>query len=254
MTIEYQSDPVDILVGRNGSAEPAKAQWSRSRETPNSWPLFHIEVVGPFGRVTATASDVFSALQDVRNQVEPEGWRFAVEGARPRSRAMGIHRDQGDGLIVVRLDERRGSTRGLFDPIELTESGTVAEQEAAFLDTQKTIRTQIIRDDWRSLESLRELATNWPSFQELPDDLKLKDVEPAIAALGPGWRGFRFSSTPGPGILAVAPPDTDWDAAVDAVRRGEFDLSVPSILLVVDGAFPDAIWRALERRDLEPSD
>jgi hypothetical protein len=85
---------------------------------------------------SAEADDAFAALCEIRCDLEREGWMLAIEGSRVRSYPSGMQRDQGGGLWVYRLEPGapagRDSQRSIFDPVDVSECGTVAEQLAYF--------------------------------------------------------------------------------------------------------------------------
>ena len=85
---------------------------------------------------SAEADDAFAALCEIRRDLEREGWMLAIEGSRVRSYPSGMQRDQGGGLWVYRLEPGasagRDSQRSIFDSVDVSECGTVAEQLAYF--------------------------------------------------------------------------------------------------------------------------
>jgi hypothetical protein len=85
---------------------------------------------------SATEDDAFEALCQIRLELDREGWLLAVEGSRVRSYPSGMARDQGGGLVVYRMEDdapvTRDSVRGIFEPVDVAECGTVVEQLAYF--------------------------------------------------------------------------------------------------------------------------
>lgn len=67
---------------------------------------FRIVARGPTGTHRATADDLFEALREVRREIEPAGWRLAVNGARRDTWPSRMLRDQLDGgtVYVLPLD------------------------------------------------------------------------------------------------------------------------------------------------------
>lgn len=90
---------------------------------------------GPTGTHAATADDLFEALQMVRREIEPHGWRLAVNGARRDTWPSGMLRDQLDGAVVYVLpsDPRQVPEKvPTFGPAKDDLLATVDEQEAAW--------------------------------------------------------------------------------------------------------------------------
>ncbi|TBN55544.1 hypothetical protein EYE40_15205 [Glaciihabitans arcticus] len=116
---------------RRGDAVPAWVTWGL-RE-----PEEYIVTVNVDGREwTATARDVFSALVEVRNQLDAQGILLGVEGSRLQSYPSGMMRDMGAGLSVLRLEmgrpSRREDFRDIFAEAPLDELATVADQKQFF--------------------------------------------------------------------------------------------------------------------------
>ena len=90
---------------------------------------------GPTGTHVATADDLFEALQMVRREIEPQGWRLAVNGARRDTWPSGMLRDQLGGAVVYVLppDPRQPPEKvQTLGPAEDDLLATVDEQEAAW--------------------------------------------------------------------------------------------------------------------------
>ena len=90
---------------------------------------------GPTGTHVATAADLFEALQMVRREIEQQGWRLAVNGARRDTWPSGMLRDQLGGAVVYVLPpEPRQLPEKLhtFGPADDDTLATVDEQEEAW--------------------------------------------------------------------------------------------------------------------------
>ena len=90
---------------------------------------------GPTGIHVATADDLFKALLVIRRDIEPHGWRLAVNGARRDTWPSGMLRDQLDGATVYVLPpdpHQLPETVATFDPAPEDLLATVAEQEASW--------------------------------------------------------------------------------------------------------------------------
>lgn len=117
----------------------------RARVHVRWWPQddgYAVEAEGPWGKVSAAAADAFAALAGVRRDLEAQGWRLAVAGARRDTYPSGMARDMGGGLKVYVMVEGKPAVE-LVDtfadaPPELL--ATVAEQEAAFGAWWRSVR------------------------------------------------------------------------------------------------------------------
>jgi Clp amino terminal domain, pathogenicity island component len=115
--------------GRSGHAEPYRAQLE--------WRGAPIEV---------GAGDMFEALVRIREQLEPQGWFVAVQGARLDTFASGMQRDMGGGLSVYVL--RMGEPVRSEDVVE-----TLAEADPRLLATVDAQRQRVA--EWtRSVEGV----------------------------------------------------------------------------------------------------
>jgi hypothetical protein len=85
---------------------------------------------------SATEPDAFSALVEVRRELDARGILLGVEGAREQSYPSGMARDQGGGLSVYRMElgqrARRDDLRETFAPAGRLEVSTVVAQQAFF--------------------------------------------------------------------------------------------------------------------------
>lgn len=143
---------------RNGAAHPVTIKVG-SRPGPRGFLRSTIEIDGPFGEVRAEHDDLFGALQLARRQFEPDGWLLAVEGSRLGSHPSGMQREQAGGRVLYRLDEQEGDggphpTLGILDPADVSECGSVVEQERwyeGWID-RPPLRPVVVRGrGWRML-------------------------------------------------------------------------------------------------------
>lgn len=95
---------------------------------------YEVTASGPWGVVTADASDAFEALVRVRQQLEEQGWFLAVNGARRDTYPSGMAREQGGGLSVYewRPGQPAGPLVRTFDDAPPASVGTVREQKENF--------------------------------------------------------------------------------------------------------------------------
>jgi hypothetical protein len=88
-----------------------------------------------------SSEDFFSALLDLRKQIEETGWRLLVKGAARNVWASGMSRSMGDGVMAYQLEVRVAASLdrmvNIFDPANEAEVGTVTEQEEFFSDWVK---------------------------------------------------------------------------------------------------------------------
>jgi hypothetical protein len=95
---------------------------------------YELSVEAPHGLVRVVGSDLFYALQLVREQLEPSGWQIAVQGGRRCAWASGMQRDMSGGISVYICELGREvvprEAVGLFDPADVADIVTVHEQTA----------------------------------------------------------------------------------------------------------------------------
>jgi hypothetical protein len=117
----------------------------RARSHVRWWPQdegYRVEAEGPWGTVSATASDAFAALAEVRRDLEEQGWRLAVAGARRDTYPSGMARDMGGGLKVYVMVDGRPAVE-LVDTFADAPPGllaTVGEQRANFEAWIRSVR------------------------------------------------------------------------------------------------------------------
>lgn len=93
---------------------------------------FRVVLDSPGGRWESVERDYFEALTQIRRQLEPAGWRIAVQGARRTTYPSGVLRDQGGAhkVYVLQLGRpaRREDRVNTFDDADPADLATVAEQ------------------------------------------------------------------------------------------------------------------------------
>lgn len=97
------------------------------------WPEWVFHINGPDDTpLVIRRGDVFDALLQVREQWEPSGAKFLVNGARTDAWPSGMARDQGGGFAVYLMTLGRPASRDdlvdTFDPCAAELVTTVAEQ------------------------------------------------------------------------------------------------------------------------------
>lgn len=119
--------PQTIQVSRGDAVHDATVTW-RWREDM----IWTVVVESPeLGSVEARADDAFEALCQVRERLEPDGWRLGVAGAQVDVWPSGMARDQGGGLRAYRLTAAgAGDLVDTFEPVDPATVTTVAEQQA----------------------------------------------------------------------------------------------------------------------------
>ncbi|WP_223627540.1 hypothetical protein [Microbacterium sp. EST19A] len=120
------TSPQTIQVSRDGVVHEATISW---RTEDRMWV---VSIDSPaFAPVEERAFDAFEALCQVREKLEPEGWRIGVAGAQADVWPSGMARDQGGGLKAYRMTEEQvGGLVDTFEPVDPATVTTVAEQRA----------------------------------------------------------------------------------------------------------------------------
>lgn len=116
-----------VAAFRRAETATADVAWQRVADR------FEVTATGPWGTVAAAGDDAFSALVDVRQQLEDKGWFLAINGARRDTYPSGMGRAAG-GLVVyeLRFGERAGTTVPTFADATPSSIGTVSEQKEKF--------------------------------------------------------------------------------------------------------------------------
>jgi hypothetical protein len=124
-----------VTAFRRNETATATLDWKRVVEH------FEVAATGPWGMVTASGDDAFSALTEVRQQLEDQGWFLAVNGARRDTYPSGMGRGAG-GLAVYefRIGERAGASVPTFADADPDRVGTVSEQEDHFQGCWSSVR------------------------------------------------------------------------------------------------------------------
>lgn len=119
--------PQTIQVSRGDAVHDATVTWWWREDM-----IWTVVVGSPdLGSVEARADDAFEALCQVRERLEPDGWRLGVAGAQVDVWPSGMARDQGGGLRAYRLTaEGAGDLVDTFEPVDPATVTTVAEQQA----------------------------------------------------------------------------------------------------------------------------
>ncbi|MCT9089269.1 type VII secretion system-associated protein [Streptomyces sp. ASQP_92] len=134
MTETMMGSRGDVVAARGDEFVRCDLAWGldeRSR-TP-----YRVRAAGPWGNVSGAAEDLFSALLDVRLQLEASGWRLLVKGARPDVWQSGMLRSSGS-TRAYRL--RAGVAPTPEDTVDLFEDAadrdvvSVAEHKAAYAE------------------------------------------------------------------------------------------------------------------------
>ncbi len=133
MTSPRPGDPRQrqvTLVDQGGRRTVWQLTWQLSGDD------YRVTLDGPTGRLESVERDYFEALTAIRRQLEPAGWRIAVQGARRTTYPSGVLRDQGGARTVYELELGRPAQRQhrviTFDDADPADLGTIAEQEAFY--------------------------------------------------------------------------------------------------------------------------
>ena len=93
---------------------------------------YSINLDGPDGPVASTGSDLFQALQGIRQEMEPRGWFIAVQGARKDAYPTGMLRDMigARRVYILRVGQQaeREHLVGIFAEAAADSLGTVEQQ------------------------------------------------------------------------------------------------------------------------------
>lgn len=238
--IEHESPALEIEgAGPDGSAA-VRVVWWRSRESPAGPPAYGVRLDGPFGVVEGAGDDVFDALQDARRRIEPV-WRLLIEGSRRASYPSGPQRAHTAGLEVSRWDarERQAVTRGIWEPVPLDETASVAEQQELGTAKLASVRSRRVGDGWVILNPLEHGA-----FLPRPPR-RLRLTGEIAAGLDEGWRLLRAEARRTPVVVAIAPRGTTLGAAVRTVSDRVVRPDLPPVLVVVGGATPAVVRRLI---------
>jgi hypothetical protein len=113
--------------------------WRRSRDR-----TYSINLDGPDGPVIASGNDLFEALQQIRLQLEPQGWSIAVQGARKDTYPTGMMRDMigAERVYVLQLarDVHREHLVFIFHEAAPESLGTVEEQKSYYRDWRQSLK------------------------------------------------------------------------------------------------------------------
>lgn len=122
---------IAVSLVRGGERRPAVLHWRHVHDGPRS--TVTVELAGAGPPLHAAGPDAFDALAGVREQLEPSGWRLAVQGARRDTYPSGMARDMGGGfsVYVLRIGQPPGREDLVrtFDEADPALLATVAEQE-----------------------------------------------------------------------------------------------------------------------------
>jgi hypothetical protein len=127
----------DVTIFRDNQPEQTRLRaWLDGHDGP--MPTYRVELATLLGNYTcpytATGPDIFEALVRLRRQLEPDGLKIAVQGARRDTYPSGMARDMGGGLqVYVMRAGRRARRDDLLETLDnapAEQLGTVDEQWA----------------------------------------------------------------------------------------------------------------------------
>jgi|CZKU01.1.fsa_nt_gi ADP-ribosylglycohydrolase len=98
-------------------------------------PPYELALTAPsFGTIRFTADDLIACLRQLRERIEPAGWRLLCNGARRDANASGMQRDMfgGDVVYVLRpgVEASQADVVPTFGPAPARAIGTLQEQDA----------------------------------------------------------------------------------------------------------------------------
>jgi hypothetical protein len=119
------TSPQQIRLSHEGCLHQATVSWRLEDDG------FAVEIASDAlgtSPLRTHASDAFEALCLLREQLEPQGWRVGVVGARIDVWPSGMARDQGGGQVAYRWEGRDPVDRvDTFAPTDPAAVVTVAE-------------------------------------------------------------------------------------------------------------------------------
>lgn len=136
---EEVQDQAVTLVRGDDSAD-ARLQWWKVMED-NGRITYRIKLTGIGQKFDGAGPDMFEALVEIRRQLEPTGWRIAVQGARMDTYPSGMARDMGGGERVYVLRPRQQAKReDLVDTLEPADAHRLAtvDEQAEYFDSWRS--------------------------------------------------------------------------------------------------------------------
>lgn len=132
-----------VAAFREGRTVLLTLRWSRAGVNA-SRSRYSVILNGPDIQIERVADDAFDALAQVREALEPTGWKLAVEGACRDVYPSGMARDTGGGVHAYRLVPGKKprlsdlvETFAELPPDQYNRVGSVAEQRDHFLAVLK---------------------------------------------------------------------------------------------------------------------
>lgn len=114
----------DVELYRGNETLPATIRWWNDGDEHT------VELSSALGTHTATEWNAFSALEQLREQLEPDGWLIGVNGARRDVSVSGMALDMGGGLSVYVHDTDPPRLVDTFGRAERRDVATRVEQQA----------------------------------------------------------------------------------------------------------------------------
>ena len=118
------SGQYDIELFRSDQTQSATLRWSIDEAG------YTVELTSALGVHTATAWSAWHALNDVRAQLEPDGWLVGVNGARRDAAPSGMALDMAGGLSIYVHDTDPPRLVDTFDRAARDQVATLEDQEA----------------------------------------------------------------------------------------------------------------------------
>lgn len=122
---------------------PATIRWSLDDGD------YTVELTSDLGVHTATAWSAIHALNDVRAQMEPDGWLVGVNGARRDAAASGMALDMGGGLSIYLHDTDPPRLVDTFGRADEDQVATLEEQEAWVARMRRNPPRPTVTDEMR---------------------------------------------------------------------------------------------------------
>lgn len=135
---EVQDQAVTLV--RGDDSVDARLHWWKVMEE-NGRITYRIQLAGIGQKFDGAGPDLFEALVEIRRQLEPAGWRIAVQGARTDTYPSGMARDMGGGERVYVLRPRQQAKReDLVDTLEPADANLLAtvDEQAKYFDSWRS--------------------------------------------------------------------------------------------------------------------
>lgn len=135
-----------VPVFRSGERVKCKLSWARFHDR-----TYRINIDSPAGPISATADDLFSALQQIRSALGSQDWLIGVQGARKDAYPSGMLRDTVGARRVYILyfgkDMDRNDLVDIFAEADVSLLGTVDQQVEYYRNWRLSVARRTQKED-----------------------------------------------------------------------------------------------------------